>query len=344
MLIKSKIRVMKILAIETSCDETAVAILEGKGKNFDIKKSLVASQIKDHAKYGGVVPEIAARKHVDVLAGMLKAAKVPANGKGIDAIAVTRGPGLAPALRVGVEAAKTLAMVWDKPLVGVNHLEGHIYSVLLEERNKKIKKEIKFPALALIVSGGHTEIVLIKSRGKYQVIGETRDDAAGEAFDKVSKLMGLGYPGGPVISKLAMEGDRTAINLPRPMINAKNFDFSFSGLKTAVLYYIEAQKKEKKKKINKENLAASFEQAVVDVLISKTVKAIEKHQPKSVLLCGGVSANKRLRNELRRAVGKQHAVSLQVAPLKFTGDNAAMIAIAGWYRAKAKDFIDPKKI
>lgn len=331
---KSKIRAMKVLAIETSCDETAVAILEGSRDDFRIKKNLVASQIKDHAKYGGVVPEIAARKHVDVLAGMLKAAKVPADGKGIDAVAVTYGPGLAPALRVGVEAAKTLATVWDKPLVPVNHLEGHIYSVLLDKKN-----QLKFPALALIVSGGHTEIVLIKSRGKYKVIGETRDDAAGEAFDKVAKLMNLGYLGGPIVSKLAEKGNPNAIDLPRPMIDAKNFDFSFSGLKTAVLYHLQDHPRTKKK-----DLAASFEQAVVDVLVSKMVKAIRKHEPKTVLLCGGVSANKKLRSELQRAVRAIHELPVQVAPLKYTGDNAAMIAIAGFYRARNEDFIDPKKI
>ncbi len=339
---------MRIMGIETSCDETAVALLEGERDSLRVRKSLVASQVKDHAKYGGVVPEIAARKHVDVLFGLLGAAKVPRSGRGIDVIAVTRGPGLAPALRVGVEAAKTLALIWDKPLVGVNHLEGHIYSVLLGVTAGRLSK-IRFPALCLIVSGGHTELVLMQDHGKYELIGETRDDAAGEAFDKVAKLLGLGYPGGPIVSELAQSGSKTAINFPRPMLESGDFDFSFSGLKTAVLYYLQPFQKnsDRRKKgtlklsrRDRANICASFQEAVVDVLVAKTLKAIEEYQPRSVLLAGGVSANPRLRSRLRSTV-KNQGLDLLSAPIKYTGDNAAMIATAGYFRARSKEFDDP---
>ncbi|MBU0531345.1 tRNA (adenosine(37)-N6)-threonylcarbamoyltransferase complex transferase subunit TsaD [Patescibacteria group bacterium] len=336
---------MKILGIETSCDETAVALVEGEGDSVRVVKSLVASQVKDHAKYGGVVPEVAARKHVDVLFGLLMAAKIDRTGQGIDAIAVTRGPGLAPALRVGTEAAKTLATLWGKPLVGVNHLEGHLYSVLLGTTPGRALSQVtacrlSFPALGLIVSGGHTELVLISDYGKYELIGETRDDAAGEAYDKVAKLLELGYPGGPIISKLAKEGDRTAINFPRPMLESGDFDFSFSGLKTAVLYYL---RDNGSGIMDKADVCASFQEAVIDVLVAKTAKAIEQFAPNSVLLGGGVSANPRLRSRLKSAV-KKHGLDLLTAPIKYTGDNAAMIATVGYFRARANEFDDPLKL
>ncbi len=337
---------MKILGIETSCDETAVALVEGEGDRVKVEKSLVASQIKDHAEYGGVVPEIAARKHVDVLFGLLEASEISKNGDGIDAIAVTRGPGLAPALRVGVAAAKTLATLWKKPLVGANHLEGHIYSTLLGPTppaagSKVTDLRLSFPAVCLLVSGGHTEIVLMKDHGVYEHIGETRDDAAGEAFDKVAKLLGLEYPGGPIVSKMAEDGDPAAIDFPRPMMDSGDFDFSFSGLKTAVLYHLQAsQKKSDRTKSATTNVCASFQEAVVDVLVGKTMKAVEEHQPKSVILGGGVSANQRLRSRLQEEV-KQAGLEFLVAPIKYTGDNAAMIAAAGYFRARNKDFSDP---
>ena len=341
---------MQILGIETSCDETAVAVVEGNGDQVQIKESLVASQIKDHAKYGGVVPEIAARKHVDVLFGLLEAIGVDRSGDGIDAIAVTRGPGLAPALRVGVAAAKTLSLLWDKPLVGANHLEGHIYSVLLGVSSDKLHiTSLKFPAICLLVSGGHTEIVLMKDHGVYEHIGETRDDAAGEAFDKVAKLLGLGYPGGPIVSKLAAEGDSGAIEFPRPMLKSGDYDFSFSGLKTAVLYHLQNsgiitdRLKSPKNKPGKEvvDICASFQEAVVDVLVSKTMKAVAEYQPKSVVLGGGVSANERLRSRLADAT-QEAGLEFYAAPIEYTGDNAAMIAAAGYFRAQAKQFDDPR--
>ncbi len=323
--------IMKILGIETSCDETAVALLEANGENFVIESELVASQIKDHAKYGGVVPEVAARKHVDVLFGLFDATGVDRTGKEIDLIAVTRGPGLAPALRVGVEAAKTLSTFWNKPLVGVNHLEGHICSVLLDNRAR-----LQFPALVLVVSGGHTELVIVKGQGEYELIGETRDDAAGEAFDKVAKLIGLPYPGGPEVSRLATQGDRSAISLPRPMLDSPGFDFSFSGLKTAVLYHLKDNPE-----TDKIDLCASFEEAVVEVLVTKTKKAIDKYNPKLVLLVGGVSANKYLRERMQQMTAEEFGLSLLLAPLQYTGDNAAMIAVAGYWQASRQDYSDP---
>ena len=215
----------------------------------------------------------------------------------------------------------------------MNHLEGHVYSVLLSKN-----AQIEFPALGLIVSGGHTELVMMSDYGKYELIGETRDDAAGEAYDKVAKLLELGYPGGPIISKLAKEGNKTAINYPRPMLESGDFDFSFSGLKTAVLYYLRDNKK-----ISKANVCASFQEAVVDVIAAKTAKAIEQFAPKSVILGGGVSADLRLRSQLKR-VAKQHGLDLLTAPIKYTGDNAAMIATAGYFRARENQFVDPLKL
>ena len=338
---------MRILGIETSCDETAVAVIECKDDQIRIVDSLVASQIKDHAKYGGVVPEIAARKHVDVLFGLLESIGLDRSGALVDVIAVTQGPGLSPALRVGLSAAKTLATLWNKPIVGVNHLEGHVYSVLLgADRGSRIADRtlIQFPAICLLVSGGHTELVLMKDHGVYEHIGETRDDAAGEAFDKVAKLLGLEYPGGPIVSKLADQGDPKAINFPRPMINSQDFDFSFSGLKTAVLYHLQASPKTdgRTKKVTVD-VCSSFQEAVVDVLVSKTMKAVEKYQPKSVILGGGVSANKRLRSRLQETV-LQAGIEFHAPDLEYSGDNADMIAVAGYFRAQANQYSDLKNL
>ena len=225
---------MRILGIETSCDETAVALVEGKGGRVRELESLVASQIDIHAATGGVVPEVAAREHVGAIIPLVSTMLGKWSQKpSIDAIAVTAGPGLFSSLMVGVETAKALAFAWKVPLVRVNHIEGHLYSSSINET-----KPIKFPALALIVSGGHTELILMKKHGSYRLIGRTKDDAAGEAFDKTAQMMGLGYPGGPAVAKAALAGDSRAYNLPRPMLNEKNFDLSFSGLKTAVLYTI----------------------------------------------------------------------------------------------------------
>ncbi len=324
---------MRILGIESSCDETSIAIVNKDGENFNIAKNLIASQIKTHAPYGGVVPEIAAREHASTILPLLVESGVKSDGSNIDVIAVTSGPGLVPALRVGVELAKTLAWLWKKPLVGVNHLEGHIYSVWLNEPKPE------FPALCLLVSGGHTEFILMKDHGSYELVGMTRDDAAGEAFDKVAKLLGLSYPGGPEISRLAKEGNPAAIAFPRPMLKSGDFDMSFSGLKTAVLYQVEENPDQKKA-----DVAASFQEAVVDMLTKKTLGAIEKHGPVSLILSGGVSANHELRNRLSKSVESFPGMTFHAPELSLTGDNAVMIAIAGGFRAEKKEFTDPLEL
>lgn len=325
---------MRILGIETSCDETAVAVVEGRGERLRILRNLVASQVAIHAKYGGVVPEVAARSHVEAIVPLLQ--KAVGRGRQFDAIAVTSGPGLMTSLSVGVETAKALSYLWEVPLVRVNHLEGHIYSNWPQPVGEipKFKAQIpNFPAMCLIVSGGHTELVLMKRHGSHKVIGATRDDAAGEAFDKVAKLLKLGYPGGPAISKLAQKGNPSAIPFPRPMIDSADFEFSFAGLKTAVLYMVQ------KEKLIVADVCASFEQAVVDVLVSKTVRAAKKYKVKTVLLGGGVAANKKLRATLRTALAEElPAVGYREPAFVYTGDNAAMIAAAGYFLARAKKF------
>lgn len=319
---------MRILGIESSCDETAIALVVKQDEQFVIEKSVLASQVKIHALYGGVVPEVAAREHAEHVFPLLEEVGVDRTGEGIDAIAVTAGPGLIPALRIGVELAKSLSWVWGKPLVGVNHLEGHIYSVWLGE------KYPTFPALCLLVSGGHTELILMKDHGVYELIGMTRDDAAGEAFDKVGKLLGLPYPGGPEISRAAEIGDPRAIDFPRPMIESKDFDFSFSGLKTAVKNYVGEARRE--------DVAASFQQAVVDTLVAKTLRAVQKTEPRSVILSGGVAANRLLRATLESELRKiSPTVTFHAPDLSLTGDNAVMIAVAGAYRFEAGQTVDP---
>ncbi|MEK7665594.1 MAG: tRNA (adenosine(37)-N6)-threonylcarbamoyltransferase complex transferase subunit TsaD [Patescibacteria group bacterium] len=329
---------MRILGIETSCDETSVAIVEGQGERVRLKAQLTNSQMKEHAKFGGVVPEVAARRHVEFLMPMLERV-VTRDGKGIDAVAVTYGPGLVGALRVGVESAKTLATIWDKPLIGVNHLEGHIYANWLDRTARQ--KPIVFPALCLIVSGGHTEIIFMPRHGMYELVGETRDDAAGEAFDKVAKMLGLGYPGGPEVAKMALKGDEKRFDLPRPMLDSDDFDFSFSGLKTAVLYTIRELKKNPSAK-TKADLCASFQAAAVGVLVGKTTRAIEQMKPKTVLLGGGVSANVQLRKKLGNAIKKSSPKTLYVIPpMKYTTDNAGMIAAAGYFKLLRDETSDP---
>jgi N6-L-threonylcarbamoyladenine synthase len=345
---------MKILGLETSCDETSVAIVEAKGANFEVKKSLIASQAVKHAEYGGVIPEVAARCHVNVVFPLLEAAGVPRDGQGIDAIAVTAGPGLVPALRIGVEAAKTLAWIWQKPLVAVNHMEGHMMSVFLPQLPTSSLNspsqlgmgwgEFKFPAVCLLVSGGHTELLLVKDFCEYQLLGRTRDDAAGEAFDKVAKLLGLPYPGGPKITKMALEGNCQAIDFPRPMLDSHDFDFSFSGLKTAVAVYLKSLSPGPSPSgggETKENICASFEQAVVDVLVEKTKRAVLKTNSQSVIVAGGVSADVFLREAMKKYLSP---IPVFFPFLEFTGDNAAMIAAAGYFRAQRKEFVDPLKL
>ena len=327
---------MRVLAIETSCDETAVAVLSGEGEVLTLESSKVRSQIDLHETYGGVVPEVAAREHLQLMMPLLHGEVAP-DGAGIDAIAVTAGPGLAPALRVGVETAKALAWAWQKPLVPVCHLEGHIYAPWLTSTAPQ------FPALALIVSGGHTELVLMTDHGQFERLGETLDDAAGEAFDKVAKMLGLGYPGGPKIAQLAETGDAKAFDFPRAMLDRDNLVFSFAGLKTSVLYTLRKHEDRLNDEKFKSDVAASFQEAVVDVLVKKTLKAVKQVKPKSVILAGGVAANIALRDRLDREC-KKESVPLFVPEFKYSMDNAAMIAVAGYFRALRGDTVEPAKL
>lgn len=322
---------MIILGIESSCDETAAAIVEinqktGKSKTLS---NVISSQIAIHQKYGGVIPEVAAREHVfNVLPVVHEALEVAGvTPKKIDAIAVTKGPGLVTSLITGTETARTLAYAWDKPLIGVNHIAGHIYSDFLE-----VEQKIEFPLVVLTVSGGHTNLVLMKSHNHFKVIGETRDDAAGEAYDKGAKMLELGYPGGPIVSKYAKEfadsGQKNNITLPRPMIG-NGLDFSFSGLKTALLYQIQ---KDKNWKNRVSEYCFAYQEAIIDILSRKAITAAKKYQAKTIMLSGGVSANSELRSYLAEKVTKElPGMSLIIPKLSYTTDNAAMIALAGYY-------------
>jgi N6-L-threonylcarbamoyladenine synthase len=323
---------MLVLGIESSCDETAAAVIEN-GRL--IRSNIIASQIKTHAPFGGVVPELASREHLDVISSVVASSLDQAGVelKDIDGLAVTCGPGLIGSLLVGVSFAKSLAMTAHKPIVGVNHIEGHIYSVVFENPS------VQYPALALIVSGGHTSLFFIPEEGRYTAIGRTRDDAAGEAFDKVAKLLGLGYPGGPVIDRLARQGDPRAANLvfSIPRIDSPFLDFSFSGLKTAVLRYVRENRIEPVKEGEEPSpqiidLAASFQEKAVRALIARLKEASRRHRPRTVILAGGVACN----SALRAAVTEENFD----APLYYpspvlTTDNAAMIAAAGYRRLAA---------
>ncbi len=328
---------MKILGIETSCDETSAAVVENDGRNFSIGSNIVSSQIKIHAKYGGVVPEVAARIHVEAILPVLEEALGKEGMEKIDAIAVAAGPGLITSLLVGNEVAKILSWFFKKPLVGVNHMEAHIYA------NWLMNKKINFPALCLVVSGGHTELVLMRGHGKYEVIGETRDDAAGECFDKTAKILGLGYPGGPAVAAEAEKfsaGNYSPVEkLPRPMMDSLGFDFSFSGLKTAVLYAVRDLKNKNKMEEIIPPMAHEVQESIVDVLIAKTIRAAKKYKAKTVMLAGGVSANKRLRERFIEAVEKEFPnANWNIPDFKYCTDNAAMIAAAGYFHAAKKDF------
>ncbi|ABV61220.1 tRNA (adenosine(37)-N6)-threonylcarbamoyltransferase complex transferase subunit TsaD [Bacillus pumilus] len=308
-----------ILGIETSCDETAASIVKN-GK--EIVANVVASQIESHKRFGGVVPEIASRHHVEQVTIVLEEVMTQANMsfQDLDAIAVTEGPGLVGALLIGVNAAKALSFAHQIPLVGVHHIAGHIYA-------NQLVDELQFPCLALVVSGGHTELVLMKEHGSFEVIGETLDDAAGEAYDKVARTMGLPYPGGPHIDRLAHEGEPT-IKLPRAWLEEGSYHFSFSGLKSAVINTLH-NASQKDEIIAPENLAASFQASVIEVLVGKTLKAAEAYGVKQVVLAGGVAANKGLREALTTAFTKLPDVKVIVPPLSLCTDNAAMIAAAG---------------
>lgn len=322
---------MLILGIETSCDETAAAVVKD---GCEILSNVVSSQIKLHQPYGGVVPEIASRAHLEKIIPVIKAALGEARVKpaDLDCLAVTIGPGLITSLMVGVDTARTLAFAWRKPIIGVNHIEGHIFSTRIRDQGSGIRN-IKFPAVCLTVSGGHTMLVLVKSWGEYQIIGETLDDACGEAFDKVAKLLNLGYPGGPIVEKMARQGNATIFSFPRPMLGQDNFNFSFSGLKTAVLYTARKIKKLNKKIV--QDICASFQQASFDVLIQKTIKAAKKYDSKTIILAGGVAANKTLQILLRNALDKE---GRNLLVTNFPTDNAAMIAAAACPRAIKKDY------
>lgn len=327
---------MKVLAIESSCDETAVAVIDAHGDTVTVLSNVISSQVALHAKFGGVVPALAAREHAanigHVFQAALEQAGITDPERDIDLLAVTRGPGLGPALLVGLMFARTLAWSWNKPLIGVNHMDGHVHSNWLEP--KEPVGDI-FPALNLIVSGGHTELVLMRSHTDYEIIGETQDDAIGEAFDKVARLLDLGYPGGPAISKLALSGNPDAYPLPRPMAKSENYHFSYSGLKTAVLYLIrdlggpltDSQKAD---------IAASFQYAAVDVLLGKTSRAAQAYNVKAILLSGGVSANTLLRERLHH-LATELGIRYFCPEMKYTTDNAAMIAAAGYFSAPEKE-------
>ena len=331
---------MNILGIETSCDETAAAIITLDKNNGLLKplSNVVSSQIQLHAAWGGVVPNLAAREHLKNILPIIEASLKEAGltKKDIDLIAVTNGPGLIPALLVGTTAAKTIAYAWKKPLIGIHHIEGHIYANLVG----KNPDEIEFPLLCLVVSGGHTQLVLMKNNFDYTIVGETQDDAAGEAFDKVARILGLGYPGGPAIasaaSKFEMLPDKknfSSISFPRPMISSQNLDFSFSGLKTAVLYFVKKNQDKMQDEKFVQQISYEFQQAVIEVLVSKTIAAAKIYKPKKIFLAGGVSANTKLQDSLKEAV-KNNLPEIHYEPIKniYSVDNAAMIAAAAFFR------------
>lgn len=331
---------MIILSVETSCDETGIAIIEVTEKKLSkikVLADIVASQAALHAKYGGVYPSLARREHVNNLPKILQETLKKAKNPKIDVIAVTVGPGLEPCLWAGINFVKDLASRIKVPIIPVNHIEGHIYANFFKIKSKAEFKKI-FPALALLVSGGHTQIVYMEKFGKYKVVGETRDDAAGECFDKTARILGLGYPGGPEISKQAGEIRKNEISerfkLPRPMMYQKNYDFSFSGLKTAVLY----SNKKKPLKIRKskqyiQQMSAEIQNAIVDVLVHKTIKAAKEHDIKTIILGGGVAANKELRKQLQGRIKKElKKVDYMKPELELATDNGLMIAIAAYYQ------------
>lgn len=344
---------LTILAIDTSCDDTCIAILKignwkpstkaklGAGPvphrnkvssaGLEFLSNVVSSQVKLHEKYGGVYPSLAKREHQKNLPIVLEKAKKEAKNPNLDLIAVTIGPGLEPCLWTGVNFAKALSYYLNLPLVPVNHIEAHILANFLTWN----VKQIIFPTICLVVSGGHTQLILMKEFGKYKIIGETRDDAAGECFDKVARILGLGYPGGPAIeaeaSKLRIQNSKFEIQLPRPMIHQKNFDFSFSGLKTAVLYdYKNRSPKIRKLKRYVQEMSFEVQQAIIDVLISKTIRASKEYRVKTIILGGGVAANNELRKQFK-VQSLRSKVNFLAPPKVFCTDNAAMVAVASYF-------------
>lgn len=334
---------MKILGIESSCDETAAAIVEDGKK---LLSNVVVSQIDIHKEYGGVIPEIAARSHIEAINPVINKALAEANLTidDIDAIAVTYAPGLIGSLLIGTLAARTLAILHHKPLVKVQHVEGHVYANFLNE------KQPEFPLLALIVSGGHSQLVLFKDHGNYELLGQTNDDAIGEAFDKVAKILGLPYPGGPAIARAAKDGDKFKYHLPDAKLKHP-YDFSFSGLKTAVLRAVQKEVgvsydfpsfklKDKLKTSEINDFAASFQYTATKTLVTKTVKAYNEFQPKSVVIAGGVAANQELREQLKAAL----PIDIDYAPISLCTDNAAMIATLGYYKFMNDKVTDPYEL
>lgn len=388
---------MIILSIETSCDDTSIAIIEAekskkKGNgfnwtNFNILSNIVSSQVKVHQKYGGVYPTLAKREHqrnlLPVLIRALKkskllkllkndsASKKIKNSKlknlnsilerepkllkqillffkkyekpKIEGIAITTGPGLEPCLWTGVNFTKALGYFWNLPVIPINHIEAHILANFI---NGNKNQKVKFPILSLIVSGGHTQLILMKYFGKYKIIGETRDDAAGECFDKIARILGLDYPGGPIIAQFAKQRKSKKINLPRPMIHQKNYDFSFSGLKTAVLYNFQNQSiKTRKSKKYIQEICAETQQAIIDVLIHKTIKAVKDYKAKTIIIGGGVSANQELRKQLKEKIKKELPNVQYLTPnIKLCTDNAAMIAVTAFFHWTSKEKYPWKKI
>jgi N6-L-threonylcarbamoyladenine synthase len=312
---------MIVLALETSCDETAAAVVED-GRN--VRSSIVSSQVDLHSRFGGVVPEVAGRAHVELLTPVVEEALAAAGvsgGSQIDAVAATIGPGLIGSLLVGVSAAKAYSLAWDVPFVGVNHLEGHLHAAFLED------PEMALPAVVLLVSGGHTMLIHMLPDGGYRLLGQTIDDAAGEAFDKVARFLGLGYPGGPAIDRLSASGDPAAVAFPRGL-RGEGFDFSFSGLKTSVVRYVRAHPD-----VSTADVAASFQEAVVDILVEKTRQAAAKVDARSICIGGGVAANSSLRERIIGA-GREDGRAVFVPSRAMCTDNAAMVGATAWYRLR----------
>lgn len=320
-----------ILAVETSCDETSAAVVEN---GREVLSNVISSQVDLHKKFGGVVPEIASRKHLEMVMPVIQQALDNANTSldNVDALAVTKGPGLVGALLVGVSVVKAISMARQIPLIGVNHIEGHMFANFIEH------KDLEPPFVCLIVSGGHTQIVFMEDYGQYEIMGQTRDDAAGEAFDKAARALKLGYPGGPVIDKLSQKGNPAAIDFPRAYLEEGSLDFSFSGIKTALLNYVNT-KKQKNQKILLEDVAASYQEAIVDVLVDKAFEAVKRKQGDVLTLAGGVAANSRLREKLQQR-GKKENVKILYPEFKLCTDNAAMIASAAYYRYKKGETSD----
>ena len=318
---------MLILGIETSCDETAAAVV---ADGAEIRSHVVASQIEFHREYGGVVPEIASRKQLEFITPVIQKAldQARVSFSDLDGVAVTNRPGLIGSLLVGLCVAKAISWVHHLPLVGINHLEGHIHANFLQQESRPSR----FPVIALIVSGGHSHLVLMKGHGQYQVLGRTRDDAPGEAFDKAARIMGLGYPGGPAIDQASEQGNREAIKFPRAYLPG-TWDFSFSGVKTALVRYLQRAQREGKQPAVPD-LAASFQEAVIEVLVEKTLKAAQEQGIRTILVSGGVACNRRLRSEFERK-GERQGSEILIPPVELCTDNAAMIAGAGFHRLEA---------